>query len=78
MHLIGHGERLPLLGCGFAGRCHWAVHTGEGITDRNQLAALTLHAGVRFDDLRGLLRNLGFTDNATMAMRNPIRCGKFG
>ena len=56
-------------------------------------------AGVRFDDLRGLLRNLGFTErirgshhifrrenrprenqsaNATMAMRNPIRCGKFG
>ena len=29
---------------GFAERLDGAAHTGEGITDRNQLAALTLHS----------------------------------
>ena len=36
-------NRLPGLGRGLA-RFHRTVHTGEGITDRNQRAALTLHA----------------------------------
>ena len=43
VHLIGLGEVVARLGRGFAERLHRAVHTREGITDRNQLAALTLH-----------------------------------
>ena len=43
MHLIGKGEVVPRLGRRFTDRFHRAAHTGEGITDRNQLATLTLH-----------------------------------
>ena len=43
VHLIGLGEVVPRLGRGFADRLDRAAHTGEGITDRNQPAALTLH-----------------------------------
>ena len=32
---------VPRLGRGFADRFHGAAHTGEGITDGNQLAALS-------------------------------------
>ena len=34
---------VPRLGRDVAVRIHRAIHTGEGITDRNQLAALTCH-----------------------------------
>ena len=43
VHLISLGEVVQRLGRGFADRFHRATHTGEGITDGNQLAALTLH-----------------------------------
>ena len=43
VYLIGHGEAPPRLGRGIAERLHGAAHTREGITDRNQPGALTLH-----------------------------------
>ena len=43
VHLIGKGETPPRLGRVVSDRFHGAAQTGEGITDRNQLAALTLH-----------------------------------
>ena len=42
VYLIGEGEASTRRGRGFADRLDGAAHTGEGITDRNQLA--TLHA----------------------------------
>ena len=44
VHLIGAGEVGQRLGRGFADRFHRAAQIGEGITDQNQPAALTLHA----------------------------------
>ena len=43
VYLIGNGEAPLCRGRGVADRLHGAAHTGEGITDRNQLAALSLH-----------------------------------
>ena len=43
-HLIGDGEVVQRLGRGVADRRHRAViQAGDGITDRNQTATLTLH-----------------------------------
>ena len=41
--LIGQGE-APLWGGVLVERLHRTIQIGQGITDRNQLAALTLHA----------------------------------
>ena len=43
VHLIGKGEAAPRLGRGVADRRH-VIQAGDGITDRNQPAALTMHA----------------------------------
>ena len=43
IHLIGAGEVVPRLGRVVADRRH-VIQTGDGITDRNQPAALTMHA----------------------------------
>ena len=43
VHLIGLGEVVERLGRGFADRLHRPAQTAEGFTDRNQLAAFTLH-----------------------------------
>ena len=42
VHLIGLGEVVQRLGRGAADRFHRTAQIGQGITDRNQLAALTL------------------------------------
>ncbi len=44
VHLIGKGEGVPRLGRSFADRRHQhVIQAGDGISDRNQLAAFTLH-----------------------------------
>ena len=44
MYLIGNGEVVPRLGRSVAERRHQhVIQAGVGFTDRNQLAALTLH-----------------------------------
>ena len=43
MHLVEAGEVVQRLGRGFTDRLHRAAQIGEGITDRNQLAAWLLH-----------------------------------
>ena len=44
VHLIGNGEVVPRLGGCFAERRHqYVIQAGDNFTDRNQLAALTLH-----------------------------------
>ena len=44
VHLIGLGEVVARLGRSFADRLDRPVQIGDDFTDRNQLAALTLHA----------------------------------
>ena len=44
VYLVGLGEVVQRLGAWRRGSTSRAAHTGEGITDGNQLAALTLHA----------------------------------
>ena len=50
-YLIGEGEVAQRLGRGFAELFHRAVQIGQGFTDRNQLAAFTLH-GFSFSHAR--------------------------
>ena len=51
VYLIGEGEVAQRLGRGFAEFLHRAVQIGQGFTDRNQLAAFTLH-GFSFSHAR--------------------------
>ena len=43
VHLVGLGEVVARLGRGVADRLDRPVQIGDDFTDRNQLAALTLH-----------------------------------
>ena len=73
--LVHLDQVVPRLGTGFADRFHGAAHTGEGITDRNQAAVLSLLHSLSFSHARQTRQRSG-TILAADTRSSPPRADK--